>query len=181
LNIPKIAQRFLELGVDVNSRDNQGRTPLHLVDVGGLEVPLLLLEGGADPSIRDNDGNTLLHAVAQWGRFKIQQQIQIDDAEEERMFDYTSHYIVGSWCKGILLLLLEHGADPGVRNDNGQTPLHVASREGNLIVAQELLKFDIDVNSHDSQGRTPFQMAVERGYDRMEKLLLDHGAERPQS
>jgi len=54
----------------------------------------------------------------------------------------------------------------------------VASREGNLIVAQQLLKFDVDVNSHDSQGRTPFQLAVEGGHDDVEKLLLEHGAER---
>jgi len=55
----------------------------------------------------------------------------------------------------------------------------VASCEGNLSVAQQLLKFDVDINSHDSQGRTPFQIAVEGGHEKVKKLLLEHGAERP--
>jgi len=50
---------------------------------------------------------------------------------------------------------------------------------GNLSVAQQLLKFDVDVNSHDGQGQTPFQISVEVGDDEMQELLLDHGAEWP--
>jgi ankyrin repeat protein len=77
----------------------------------------------------------------------------------------------------VTLLLLEHGADPGVPDSNSQTPLHVASHKGNLRVAQhQLLRFGIDVNSHDRQGQTPFQIVVEGGQNKVEKLLLDHGA-----
>jgi len=171
----KFARRLLGLGADVNSRDNQGRTPLHVIEWWSNNGRLLL-EGGADQSIRDNNGHTPLHAVARWGKLNVTERLlELDlDVNFKRHFDDAEQ-----WCKDFSLLLLERGRDPDVRDNDGHTPLHVASREGNLRVAQQLLKFDVDVNSHDIQGRTPFQIAVEVGHVKVEKLLLEHGAGRP--
>ena len=57
--------RFLvsELGVDVNIKDCEGLTPLHLATRGGLRdaVRLLVKELGADLTAEDKDGRTPLH------------------------------------------------------------------------------------------------------------------------
>ncbi|TFY64411.1 hypothetical protein EVJ58_g2638 [Rhodofomes roseus] len=46
-------------GVDVNAKDENGYTPLHLAcDRGRAEVVRLLLERGANPSIKDDDDLT---------------------------------------------------------------------------------------------------------------------------
>jgi len=60
----KIVQWLLEHSVSVNSRDNRGRTPLHVILQRSDGVTLLLLEYGTDPGIWDNDGKTPLHAAS---------------------------------------------------------------------------------------------------------------------
>jgi len=180
----EFAQHLLKRGFDANSHDNQGRTPLHVIEWWGraVRLPLLLLEGGADQGARDNDGHTPLHAVARWGKLKVAQRLlEFDDdlnVNEEYLPGRTFIDDAEQWCNDFSLLLLERGADPGIRNNDGQSALHVASREGNLSVVRQLLKFDVDINSYDSEGRTPLQLAVEGGHEMVEKLLLEHGAER---
>jgi len=142
-----------------------------------------LLEHGADPAIRDDDSHTPLHAVARWGELNVTQRLLELGSDGNSVYDslqgQTYFDFVAQWCKDFTVLLLERGADPCVRDNDGQTPLHVASHEGNTSVAQKLLNFGVDVNSPDRQGRTPLQIAVEEGHDQVEKLLLKHGAERP--
>jgi len=180
----RFARHLLGHGFDVNSRDNQGRTPLHVIEwwSNDFQLPLVLLEGGADQGARDNDGHTPLHAVARWGKLKVAQRLlEFDDdlnVNEEYLPGRTFIDDAEQWCNDFSLLLLERGADPGIRNNDGQSALHVASREGNLSVVRQLLKFDVDINSYDSEGRTPLQLAVEGGHEMVEKLLLEHGAER---
>jgi uncharacterized protein len=48
--------------VDINSRGENGETPLHWMTTLGDEIAVnLLLEAGADVKLADNDGNTPLH------------------------------------------------------------------------------------------------------------------------
>ena len=60
---------------------------------------------------------------------------------------------------GLAQLLLKHGADPNARDVDGQTLLHISSREGDWKVAKELMKLNVGMNSRDDQGRTPLQVA----------------------
>jgi len=76
----------------------------------------------------------------------------------------------------LALLLLERGADPGVRDDAGQTPLHAASHMGGLKPAQQLLELGADINSHDNQGRTPLHV-IQWDDDDVAQLLLELGAD----
>ena len=48
---------LLEVGVDLEARNLDGSTPLHLAAKGGTaEVVMPLLAAGASPGARDNDG-----------------------------------------------------------------------------------------------------------------------------
>ena len=94
---PKVLERLLDRGHDVDDRDANGRTPLMVAaafDSRGAAA--LLLEHGADPMARDEvNGDTPLHFAALTGH--------VDAA----------------------LLLLAHGADDLARaKHNGETPLH---------------------------------------------------------
>lgn len=55
----------------------------------------------------------------------------------------------------IILILLNHGADPNITDITGSTALHYACRHGNFLVMELLLKFNANVNFLNENGRTP--------------------------
>ncbi len=72
--------------------------------------------------------------------------------------------------------LLELGADANAFDYNHSTPLHQASSEGLLEVARVLLSYGANVDEKDEEGRTSSQVASEKEYHKITKLLLEHGA-----
>ena len=75
--------------------------------------------------------------------------------------------------------LLKHGADVNynLKDDVGESPLHVAALMGRLQVAEILLKSEANVNSLDCFGATPVDYAKSGGDDSKEalKFLMEHG------
>jgi hypothetical protein len=60
---PKIVRWLLEHSANPNSRDPQGRTPLHYAASSSIDSIKLLLAAGADAKARDNQGKGVLN---QW-------------------------------------------------------------------------------------------------------------------
>ena len=53
-------------------------------------------------------------------------------------------------------LLLEYWADPNAVDKLDSTPLHIAAREKNLLVAKLLLDSGADRKARNKSGNTPF-------------------------
>lgn len=63
----------------------------------------------------------------------------------------------------ILAMLLAVKPNLEVRNSEGEKPLHVACRYGNMPVIEQLVKLGAQVNPKNNKGETPVMLAV--GYD----------------
>jgi len=69
------------------------------------------------------------------------------------------------------------------KNEQGQTPLHLASRNQHIEIVVELLMNGADVNAVDMQGRSPLHAAVSlelsSGSENLQvvQYLVDHGAD----
>ncbi|KAI5621382.1 ankyrin repeat domain-containing protein 50 [Silurus asotus] len=86
----------------------------------------------------------------------------------------------------ITALLLCHGADPSISDNQGQTPLTLAARQGHVGVIQVILDWIQDKESNtsrsvmehaDSEGWTALRSASWGGHKEAVKVLLEAGAE----
>jgi ankyrin repeat protein len=70
-------------------------------------------------------------------------------------------------------LLLKHGADPNIREQDGYTPLHAAAQNGNLDMINTLLYGGADLVAKSDDGRIPLDLALEAGQARAARLLQE--------
>ena len=78
-----------------------------------------------------------------------------DDVATARLEQYGANEIEFKKTPAWVRFLLQRGANPNIRNNNGITPLQLATRLGFVEGAEELLKKGAMVNVADSQGETP--------------------------
>jgi len=72
-------------------------------------------------------------------------------------------------------LLLEYGASVNKKSKcNGNTPLHIAAANGYYDVAKLLLESGADKTILNDKDRTPYDLAVERGYQSTAEYIQTH-------
>ena len=166
----ELLQLLLDNGADVNTKDNEGKTPLNMVisrtDLSGrtMELLQLLLDNGADVNTKDNEGETPLNMV-----------ISRTDLSGRTM--------------ELLQLLLDNGADVNTKDNEGETPLNMVISRTDLSgrtteLIQLLLDNGADVNTKDNEGKTPLHSVISRrdlafrgATMELLQLLLDNGAD----
>jgi ankyrin repeat protein len=149
-------------GADVNAKDKDGSTPLHLAD--NQDVVKLLLVKGADVNAKDKDGSTPLHLADNEDVVKLLLAKGADVNAKDKDGRTPLHLAVAK-DTDIVKLLLAKGADVNAKDKNGSTPLHLAD---NQDVVKLLLVKGADVNAKDKDGKTPTERREEREKQREE-------------
>ncbi|KAI0984591.1 hypothetical protein GJ496_000186 [Pomphorhynchus laevis] len=119
--------------VDVDSFDNEGMTPLHhAISLNYNDVALLLMNANAKIDLRQDgeSGNTALHYAAQVNNINA------------------------------IVCLIEKGATIDSLNFRRQTPMYLATVEGNNEAASTLLSHGASPNITDSSGRDMLTVAM---------------------
>jgi ankyrin repeat protein len=116
-------RRLLDVGADVEARDEKGNTPLrHAVSVPLAE---LLLDSGADINSRNSEGLTPLHTAAhivypQLVKFYLQRGVEVDPVSDNGTTPLLTAGMFGNEAQ--MAMLLEAGANPNVENASGFKP-----------------------------------------------------------
>ncbi|MCP5369897.1 MAG: ankyrin repeat domain-containing protein [Rickettsiaceae bacterium] len=183
----------------LNNRNKDGNTALHIAVSVCTEVNQelvdLLLNKGADPTIKNNGGNTPLHLAAYSGNVEIFKKILIAVEQAEKMTpehlnsrnkegNTSLHAAVSARTEvnqevnqELVDLLLNKGADPTIKNNGGNTPLHLASLCGNKKIVDLLIDKEVDLNIQNTDGNTPLHLASLLGYKEVVDLLLNNRAD----
>jgi ankyrin repeat protein len=74
----------------------------------------------------------------------------------------------------IVKMLLDHGADPNIREQGGFTPLHAAAQNGDDEMLRVLLYGGADLTIAGNNGKTALDLALEAGHEKA-TLLLGEG------
>lgn len=77
----------------------------------------------------------------------------------------------------IVYILLESGAAPNTKDDDGFTPLHWAAVEGNTFIVRKLLEYGGKINATNESGETPLWLAAYNNQDSIVRRLVEAGAE----
>jgi hypothetical protein len=167
-------------GTDVNAKDENGQTPLHIAICGGQreEVELLIAKG-ADINAKDNSGQTPLHYAAVLGQKEVVELLIAKGADINARG--TNAWTPLHWAamKGqseTARVLIAKGADVNAKDKHGWTPLHDAALIGNKEVAELLIAKGADINAKDGNGQTLLQFAESVGHKDVADLLRKHGA-----
>ena len=82
-------------------------------------------------------------------------------------------------CLLVIQFLLEQGADKDIVDNDGASPLLIASQEGHLAVVQyfvEELGVDVNKATSEANGRyTPLHLAVQQGHIHVAVCLMERG------
>uniref|UniRef100_W5MFT8 Poly [ADP-ribose] polymerase n=1 Tax=Lepisosteus oculatus TaxID=7918 RepID=W5MFT8_LEPOC len=120
---------------NVNCRDTQGRhsTPLHLAaGYNNLEVAEYLLQHGAEVNSQDKGGLIPLHNAASYGHVDVAALLikyhACVNATDKWAFT-PLHEAAQKGRTQLCALLLAHGADPTLKNQEGQSPLDLVTAD----------------------------------------------------
>lgn len=138
----------------VASAEVRGITPLHTAcnQADYIAVQDLLFRG-EDVNARTSHRETPLHFVA-----------SVEPAGHSTLSD-------------IARALIRSGANVHAENEQGQTPLHLASISGNAFLAQVLIEAGAKVSYKDKKGRTPLHRALKYRKNQMISLLCRNKAD----
>ena len=169
-------------GCDVHAVTADGKSALDLaVDRGHANVCEFLFKVGFSPEdYVQGSHNIWYRAVKEDERIEILDLLLSMNAAQvpDSSGSWPLHYAVASRKVHVIEALLEHGAEVGVQDHKGVTPLMLAVTPRSSDIMLMLLSHDAgaSIDMVDSHGRTALHYAVRKNLIDAASLLLEFGA-----
>lgn len=173
-----IVMKFIKHGADLNqpSRgfNNNGETPLEYAASAGLsEIFYELIIEGANPKfISRLDGSTLLHHIAKldklaWVSYLVKRGVDINhlNCGHDVIRPHGGHSALYEAAKAdhreVFKRLIKNGADINLKNEQGNTMLHLAVINNNDKAVDLFIEFGADLSIKNHKGQTALDISKE--------------------
>ena len=155
--------------MDIDQKDNEGNTPLHLASKNGYTtcVSLLILKGAKIDEANNAKRTPLFVAIKNAPEELIYHLIRAGadvNVEDHRIL--TPIFMAAIKGRDTLIpILVNNGANVDARNRFYQTPLMLACKAGNAAAARELLLSGASLDAKDKGRGDAFTMARNKKQD----------------
>eukprot|EP00438_Fugacium_kawagutii_P003176 Skav208867 [mRNA] locus=scaffold6901:86170:86978:+ [translate_table: standard] len=183
----EVAELLLAAGAPLDPQNDSGRTPLYnAAERNRIGVAKVLVAAGASPSVKNQWNFTPLRVAEVKGHSEILRMLEVAEADIAAAAKYIDSESFPSICQaahaGDVPAVRRFVTDPAavkrcdvgtVAGENmfGYTPLRFAAGNNHMGVARVLLAAGASPHGKDKSGKTPLDMAREKGYAEMIGLL----------
>ena len=179
-----LVQSLFKKELNPNVQNSEGDTLLHIsARYNHYRITRFLVSKGAGLYIKNNNGNVPLHEV---GFFydspvakKLLEELSSSQLSPQNRAQLTQQYMevrVGE-ASTAAFLVIEKRADPNIQNNDGDTPLHIAVRNGGHATVNYFVHYRADPNIQNNKGETPYHVATKGKNKMIEALLIGRGAD----
>jgi ankyrin repeat protein len=151
-----VAEKLLEGGASIDPFNDDGFAPIHLAALyGNVPVLKVLLAYGAMPNQIGGANCTPLHLAC-----------RPNDDRDGVASGPEDHL-------GVVKTLMASGASIVAKDEDGDTPLHIACQEGLKDIALYLKAHGAFSKTENTAGESPLRLADEEGHEDLAALLAE--------
>ncbi|MGB4860665.1 MAG: ankyrin repeat domain-containing protein [Dokdonella sp.] len=180
---PHLVEQLLTCGVDPNTRNSVGRTPLHeaveLAGDAGLALVPVLLRAGAQPEIAAANGETALGLCLAQGRRELAMWLNWTrwSLPGRALRDSDLPAAAAAHDADAVSHLIRLGLAIETEDARGATALIRACGVGDVRAVAVLLDAGADFGHAASSGATPLSVAISARRESVVRLLLERGVD----
>jgi hypothetical protein len=138
-------------------------------------IVMMLKQKGANIDVRDKIGRSVLHLT--YNSFQsdrmaslIRMGAQVN-SQDENGWTVLHYFCYASQSEDVTEMLIRMGADSNLADKEGWTSLHMSCWRGKKAIVQKLVAFGAKHTLKTATGKTPRQLAVERGHHELARFL----------
>ncbi|TMS03382.1 Ankyrin repeat and death domain-containing protein 1B [Larimichthys crocea] len=177
-------QFLLQRRVRVDQKDKYGVAPIHLAAwFGSLDILKLLVQSGAEQKVENEEGLNIMHCAAMNDHTDVveyiindlqMKELDKEDKSGQRAFASAAEH----GCVEMLQTLMDPYDMATMKpNKLGDTPLHLAARNGHLDAVQLLLQSFDTRDEVNMNGETALYQAADNGHEGCVRIMLEAGCD----
>ncbi|KAI6212729.1 Ion-trans domain-containing protein [Aphelenchoides besseyi] len=176
-----------KFGASIRARTKDGSTMLHVASAAGHPDTALaflkrglLIARGTNADVRTKENYTALHTAVQSRQPSVVETLLGYGADVHvhggQIGETALHVAAAIPGREIECgqMLLKSGANPNVTQTDGQTPLHICAKSGNVPMVQLLLNEGANPRLCSDTGETPLHVAARNCHCELAEIILQH-------